>query len=192
MLRRGYLDILPDSSVKPTLLQLRRRGYSVDSKQFLPLRIHIPPTTTLCDLDGRFENPRPAPLPQGLKYNTIQNPPIPPPPTQFFPEPITPPPFGTSHTDSANYGVEFHNLSQVSVFALPKFDPEKEMKTLQNLWSKRCSKDPPPLICRSPFPPQDIQDLHSTNEERSFFESDSDSEDEEVNPRRFALFLLYS
>ena len=67
MLRRGY-DILPE---KVGFLQLRRRGYS-ESKQFLPLQISVPPTSTLCDIEGRFENPRKAPLPQGLKYNTMQ------------------------------------------------------------------------------------------------------------------------
>lgn len=68
ILRRGYYDILPE---KVGLLQLRRRGYS-DSKQFLPLQISVPPTSTLCDIEGRFENPRKAPLPQGLKYNTTR------------------------------------------------------------------------------------------------------------------------
>jgi hypothetical protein len=67
IMRRGYQDFfLPE---KFGLLQFRRRGYS-DSRQFLPLRISIPPTSTLCDIEGRFENPRKAPLPQGLKYNT--------------------------------------------------------------------------------------------------------------------------
>ena len=68
MLRRGYNDVLPE---KVGLLQLRRRGYS-DSGQFLRLQITVPPTSTLCDIEGRFENPREAPLPQGLKYNTAQ------------------------------------------------------------------------------------------------------------------------
>ena len=68
ILRRGYRDILPE---KVGLLQVRRRGYS-DSKQFLPLQISVPPASTLCDIEGRFENPRKAPLPQGLKYNTMQ------------------------------------------------------------------------------------------------------------------------
>ena len=68
MLRRGYNDVFPE---KVGLLQVRRRGYS-DSKQFFPLQISVPPTSTLCDIEGRFENPRKAPLPQGLKYNTTQ------------------------------------------------------------------------------------------------------------------------
>ena len=86
MLKRGYHDILADS------LQLRRRGYSAP-KQFIPLQIRIPPTSTLCDLDGLFENPRPAPLPQGLRYNTAQHPPIP--VVQTPSEALSTIPFGT-------------------------------------------------------------------------------------------------
>jgi hypothetical protein len=69
MSRRGYYDGLPE---KIGLLQFRRRGYS-DSKQYFPLQISVPPTSPLCDIEGRFENPRKAPLPQGLKYNTTQS-----------------------------------------------------------------------------------------------------------------------
>jgi Fe-S-cluster containining protein len=77
---------------------------------------------------------------------------------------------------------EFNNLSQVSIFALPKFDPEKEMRMLQNLWSKRCSiGDPQPLICRTTH---EIVDDGDDPQERSFFETDSDSEDEEVGARK--------
>ena len=68
VLRRGYHNVFPE---KVGLLQVRRRGYS-DSRQFLPLQISVPPTSSLCDIEGRFENPRKAPLPQGLKYNTMQ------------------------------------------------------------------------------------------------------------------------
>jgi hypothetical protein len=70
MSRRGYPD-LPDKD-NVGAIQARRRGYS-DSKQILPLHIKVPPTTSLCELDGRFENPRKAPLPRGLKYNTVVN-----------------------------------------------------------------------------------------------------------------------
>jgi hypothetical protein len=69
--RRGYPDI-QGCNDNIGIIQARRRGYS-DSKQILPLHIKVPPTTSLCELDGRFENPRKAPLPQGLKYNTVHN-----------------------------------------------------------------------------------------------------------------------
>ena len=84
---------------------------------------------------------------------------------------------------------EFNNLSEVSIFALPKFDPEKEMRILQNLWSKRCSiGDPQPLICRSPRTSHEIvDDGGDRSQERSFFETDSDSDDEENSVRRFVF-----
>jgi len=85
MLRRGYQDILPDNAAKTGLLQTRRRGYS-ESRQFFPLQIQIPPTTTLCDLEGRFENPRKAPLPGGLQYNTVPPHVATPPPTDIPPQ----------------------------------------------------------------------------------------------------------
>jgi len=55
---------------------------------------------------------------------------------------------------------------------------------LQNLWSKRCSiSEPQPLICRTT---QEIDDDGDDPKERSFFETDSDSEDEEeVVARKF-------
>lgn len=60
------------------------------------------------------------------------------------------------------------------------------MRTLQNLWSKRCSLgESPPLICRSPSPTQDIPEVDDPTSERSFFESDSDSDDEEASSKRF-------
>jgi len=80
---------------------------------------------------------------------------------------------------------ELNNLSQASIFALPKFDAEKEMRMLQNLWTKRCSVgDSPPLICRSPQPSQDFTEIIDSSE-RSFFENDSDSEDDEVSNKRY-------
>jgi hypothetical protein len=87
---------------------------------------------------------------------------------------------------------EFNDCSQASIFALPKFNPEKEMKMLQNLWTKRCSsgEDPPPLICRSTRPSEDISDVADPSPERSFFESDSDTEDEEAYSKRYISSLL--
>jgi len=69
MLRRGYLDI-PDYISKVGIIQARRKAHSNNSTQFYPLQITVPPYSVLCDVGGRFENPRPAPIPQGLKYST--------------------------------------------------------------------------------------------------------------------------
>ena len=189
MLRRGYYDVLPE---KVGLLQLRRRGYS-DSKQFLPLQIRVPPTSTLCDIEGRFENPRRAPLPQGLKYNTMQTV-APQHPNSTSDCLSTPSIFGMSHLVDANLveerTPEFSDYLQASIFARPKFNPETEMKKLQNLWKKRCSNgDPPPLICRSPQQSPESLQTPDPTQDRSFFESDSDSEDEEVSAKRFVDFL---
>jgi hypothetical protein len=57
---------------------MKRRGYNIsllqdgrDSRsRYISQSINVPPTSTLCDITDRFENPRKAPLPQGLKYNT--------------------------------------------------------------------------------------------------------------------------
>jgi hypothetical protein len=73
MLRRGYHDILVDNYGNVTLLQARRKAY-VESTQFFPLHVTVPTITTLCEIEGRFENPRKAPIPQGLKYSSIQIP----------------------------------------------------------------------------------------------------------------------
>jgi hypothetical protein len=155
MLRRGYQDVFPSNL---------NNGFP-DLHSY-PLQLNIPSTSTLCDITDRFENPRKAPLPQGLKYNT-QN-------TNCLATPA-------NITGRSNRSIliidlrvtEFNNLSQASIFCLPRFNPEKELKTLQNLWSKRCSLEPQPHLLpssRSPIPAEPI--------ERSFFESDSDSEDE--------------
>lgn len=72
MLRRGYHDLPTDYATRVIGIQARRRGLS-DSKQFAPLQINVPPVSTLCELEGRFENPRKAPQPQGIKFNAIQN-----------------------------------------------------------------------------------------------------------------------
>ncbi len=189
MLRRGYHDVLPE---KPGLLQVRRRGYS-ESKQFLPLQISVPPISTLCEIEGRFENPRKAPLPQGLKYNTMQT--VAPQHSNSSSDcPSTPSTIGMTHLVNANVVAdrtpEFSDYSQASIFALPKFDPEKEMKMLQNLWKNRCSNgDPPPLICRSPQPSPESREVPDPTQDRSFFESDSDCEDEEVSAKRFVTFF---
>jgi hypothetical protein len=86
---------------------------------------------------------------------------------------------------------EFSDLSQVSIFSLPRFDPEREMRTLQNLWSKRNSNTESlcPVMLRSESP-QDISGQSSDSSfEKSFFESDSDSDDEDVNSKRLVYFL---
>jgi hypothetical protein len=70
--RRGFQDTHPNSTSKTSLIQARRRrGYS-ESNQFLPLHIHVPPPVPRFEPAGYFENPRKAPLPHGLKFNTTQ------------------------------------------------------------------------------------------------------------------------
>jgi hypothetical protein len=72
--RRGLQDTHPPSATtsKTSLIQARRRrGYS-DSSQFLPLHIHVPTPVPRSEPAGCFENPRKAPLPHGLKFNTTQ------------------------------------------------------------------------------------------------------------------------
>jgi hypothetical protein len=81
---------------------------------------------------------------------------------------------------------EFSDLSQVSIFALPRFDPEKEMRTLQNLWSKRNSGSGVPLIFRTEPQEPITEQLSDTSIERSYFESDSDSDEDEY-AKRFVL-----
>jgi hypothetical protein len=187
MSRRGYPD-LPDYSDNFGVIQARRRGYS-DSKQALPLHIKIPPTTSLCELNGRFENPRKAPLPQGLKYNTLQNGDSP----QF--DNVCSPTMGSRSLgipltmDNTDLHSEFSDLSQVSIFSLPRFDPEKEIRTLQNLWSKRNSTSICPFIFRPESPEDTIDQKSDSSIERSFFESDSDTDDEELISKRLRHIL---
>ena len=165
------------------LLQTRRR-YS-DSKRFWPLKIQVPPRSNLFELEGRFENPRKAPKPQGLKYNTILTPNSPAPNLSN----LDSPPFGAPLLSTFSLipveprQGEFSNLSEASIFALPKFDPEKEMRILQNLWSKRCSPSNQPLICRSLYPAAS-QISDDSPRARSFFESDSESDEEEAPTKR--------
>jgi hypothetical protein len=73
MFRRGLADAHPHPTSRMSLIQARRRrGYS-DSSQFLPLHIHVPPPVPRSEPAGSFENPRKAPLPHGLKFNTTQS-----------------------------------------------------------------------------------------------------------------------
>jgi hypothetical protein len=178
MLRRGYPDI-PEHISKIGMIQARRKGYA-DSTRFYPLQITVPPYSVLCDVQGRFENPRPAPIPQGLKYNTTANSP------------------STSQQDNAGLGIislirgsdvvdlnaEVNDLTKASIFSLPRFDPEKEMRMLQNLWSKRGSLVVPPLILCSPRHLQSPSLATGSCQERSFFESDSDDDEDEDYSKR--------
>jgi hypothetical protein len=156
MLRRGYQDVLP--------------GYfnnSLPDLQSYPLQINFTSTSTLCDITDRFENPRKAPLPHGLRYNT-QNSNCPANPANLSGRPCR-------FLLTIDLRVtEFNDLSQASIFCLPRFNPERELKTLQNLWSRRCSLGPPPphLLPSSKSP------ILAEPTERSFFESDSESEEE--------------
>jgi chorismate mutase len=80
---------------------------------------------------------------------------------------------------------EFTDLSQASIFSLPRFDPERELRMLQNLWLKRRANDPPPLVIRSTEITEEVDDhVSDTSTERSFFESDSDEDDEETTPKK--------
>ena len=78
---------------------------------------------------------------------------------------------------------ELNDISQVSVFSLPVFDPEKEMAKLRALWKKKWSEESlsPPLIFTSR--PRSCAVLPVKLPEPSFFESDSESEDEELPPQ---------
>ena len=80
---------------------------------------------------------------------------------------------------------DFNDLTKASVFSLPRFDPEKEMRMLQNLWSKRGSLAVPPLIYRSSRHLQSPSSQRSdhVHQERSFFESDTDTDDEDYSKR---------
>jgi hypothetical protein len=73
-----------------------------------------------------------------------------------------------------------NDISKASVFRLPVFDPEKEMQKLKDLWKKRWpneSLSPPVMVRYAP------RSKAAKVPEPSFFESDTDSEDEEVSPR---------
>ena len=87
---------------------------------------------------------------------------------------------------AADVTTDFNDLTKASVFSLPRFDPQKEMQKLQNLWSKRGTLGaPPPLINRSSLqiksPSPRVPD--KAPQERSFFESDTDTDDEDYSKR---------
>ena len=190
LVKRGYNNVLPvDPIQKGGLLQFRRRGLS-DSTQFYPLQITIPPPTTLFDLAGRFENPRKAPVPEGLRYSSVKSPPLNEPQLSAVLKVSTP------TTALSATGTEFRNLTNASIFALPKFNLDKEMRLLQNLWTKRSLEigDSPPFIYPT-SPLIDVSDLKElqvagSNFERSYFESDTETDDEnDASKRYLALFL---
>ena len=155
MLRRGYQVVFPDYF-----------NNGLPDLQSYPLQINVTSASTLFDITDRFENPRKAPLPHGLKYNT-QNSNCP-----ATPANITGRPYRSVLMIDMRV-TEFNDLSQASIFCLPRFNPEKELKTLQNLWSRRGSLGPPPHLLPSSKSP-----ILAEPTERSFFESDSDSEED--------------
>jgi hypothetical protein len=188
MLRRGYAGFSSDYANKVVGIQARRRGLS-DSKQFAPLQISVPPVASLYEFEGRFENPRIAPQPQGLAFNARQGTATPPPKA---PSLATTP--GTFSGYGNNVGtaktVEVKNISQASVFSLPKFDPEREMRKLQNLWTRRGSILLSPILRRSPSPRPRAFGSFESEERRevSFFEDDSESDcDDEIMMRRLRI-----
>jgi len=187
LVKIGYNDVLStDPTLKGGLLQFRRKGLS-DSKQFYPLQITIPPPTTLFDFAGRFENPRKAPVPQGPRFSDVNN--------QRTNDPQQLSALleaSTPATALSATATEFSNLTNASVFALPKFNPDKEMRILQNLWTKRSLEigDSPPLIHRSSFaspsthsPDESI--APQVNVERSYFESDTETDDDNDTMKRY-------
>ena len=147
------------------------------------MQITIPPPTTLVELAGRFENPRKAPIPQGPRFSSTNAKDD----TQLSALLEMTPSGGLSAT-----ATEFSNLTNASVFALPKFNPEKEMRILQNLWTKRSLEigDSPPLIHRSSFTASSTNipeepGVPEVNVERSYFESDTETEDENDSMKRY-------
>lgn len=79
---------------------------------------------------------------------------------------------------------DFSDLTKASIFSLPRFDPDKEMRMLQSLWSKRVTFGVTPLIHRASGQVRpSSQGIDKAPQERSFFESDSDDEDEEHSMR---------
>jgi len=77
---------------------------------------------------------------------------------------------------------DLNDISQVSVFRLPVFDPEKEMIKLRALWKKKWAEErlSPPLILTTR--PRFHAVRPAKLPEPSFFESDSESEDGELPP----------
>jgi len=61
---------------------------------------------------------------------------------------------------------EVKDISQASVFSLPKYDPDKELRKLQKLWSRRGSILLSPLLCPSPSPRQQSTENNESDESR--------------------------
>ena len=190
MSRRGYHDLPTDYATRVGI-QARRRGFS-DSKQYAPLQINVPPVSTLCELEGRFENPRKAPLPQGIKFSATQNgiaSPMPISSSTTNTPGIIPQFFFVADTISVARTPEVKNIAQASIFSLPKFDPEREMRKLQSLWTRRGALILSPLFRRSTSPRQQMLgpsmlNLSGGRREVSFFEEDSETEDEDASSRK--------
>ena len=173
MFRRGNHDLPAEYIQQVGVIQARRKAYT-DPKQFFPLQINVPQDSSLSDITNCFENPRKAPLPQGPKYNC-----------QNFNSSVTPDFIGIIYSSRLTIDLritEFSDLSQASIFSLPKFDPEQELKTLQSLWSKRSCLESRNLLTCSRSPIVDEQP------EQSFFENDSEDEDE--SPKRYVVLRI--
>lgn len=195
MVRKGFCDILHNNSFGTSLVQYQRRG-SPDLKQLSSMQVTLPLLTTLCDYEGRFENPRKAPLPQGPKLNSLQLLSSTAPSesaTSSLINPISNLPDGYQLvsvvlTVAGKPATEFGDLSKVSIFSLPKFDLEKEIKMLQCLWSKRWPHlSSVSVLCRRSRLPEDLCRYVINEKESSFFETDSESEKEESNWGRYYL-----
>jgi len=70
--RRVSAGFPPDSENNVMGIQARRRRGTSKSKQVAPLQISVPPVAALYEVEGRFENPRKAPQPQGVAFNARQ------------------------------------------------------------------------------------------------------------------------
>jgi hypothetical protein len=173
MFRRGNQDLPAEYIQQVGVIQARRKAYP-DPKLFFPLQINVPQDSSLSDITNCFENPRKAPLPQGPKYNC-----------QNFNSSVTPDFIGIIYCSRLTIDLritEFSDLSQASIFSLPKFNPEQELKKLQSLWSKRSCLESQNLLTCSRSPIVDEQP------EQSFFENDS--EDENESPRRYVVLRI--
>jgi hypothetical protein len=169
MFRRGNQDLPADYIQQVGVIQARRKAYP-DPKQFFPLQINVPQDPSLSDITNCFENPRKAPLPRGPKYNCRSS-----------NLSLTPDITGTTYWSRLTIDMritEFSDLTQASVFSLPKFDPEQELRKLQSLWSKRSCLEARNFLTSSRSP------IFDKLQEQSFFENDSEDEDE--SPKRYA------
>lgn len=190
-----------NSTSKGGSLQARRRGCS-DPRQLLSVKTQSHPPVPNVVLDTRFENPRKAPVPQGLRFNPRRTLQISPfssgSSTAVYSDESDAPSTPATVIRSSLLRIwinqveltspDLKDIAKVSVFRLPVFDPEKEMAKLRMLWKKKWPEESlsPPLML--PIRPRSDGLLRTRLPEPSFFESDSESEDEEFSLKRSLSF----